>query len=121
HHTSPRPTAPVLFQSSPLKDASATPLYSLSLHAALPIFAVSAASADAQSGIQKVSFPGVSGMSGGGDVTGSPYQTSYTWTGTTAASGAQTVTATNNAGLATTGSFTVVNDTTAPTGQTVAL
>src|SRR5205823_1340747 len=48
-------------------------------------------------------------------------QATYTWTAATAASGPQTVTATNNSGLTTTGSFTVVNDTTAPTGQTVAL
>src|SRR5207237_2845378 len=75
----------------------------------------------AQSGIQKVNLPGISGMTGGGDVTGSPYQTSYTWTATTAASGAQTVTATNGAGTTATTTFTVTDDTTAPTGQTVDL
>ena len=38
---------------------------------------------DAQSGIEKLTFPAVSGMSGGGDDSSSPYQGSYTWTDTT--------------------------------------
>src|SRR5262249_4489539 len=54
-------------------------------------FTVSAGTpADSESGLQKVNFPAVSGMTGGGDVASSPYQSTYTWTATTAASGAQT-------------------------------
>jgi hypothetical protein len=81
-------------------------------------FQVAASTSDAQSGILKVSFPTLAGFSaGGGDVSSSPYQTSYSWSGAGAsASGAQTVTATNNAALTSSASFTVTPDTTAPTG-----
>src|SRR3989442_9895589 len=60
-------------------------------------------------------------MSGGGDVASSPYQATYGWTSSTSASGAQTVTVTNGAGLASTDAFTVTPDTTAPSGQSAAV
>src|SRR5207253_9430554 len=82
---------------------------------------VAATSADAQSGLQKLNFPAIAGMTGGGDDTTSPYQGAYSWTATTSASGAQTVTAYAGSGLTATSSFTVTPDSTAPSGQTVAL
>src|SRR5439155_113639 len=58
-------------------------------------------------------------MAGGGDDFSSPYQPTYSWTASSAAAGAQTVTAHNNSGLSSTGSFTVSADTTPPSGQTI--
>ena len=76
----------------------------------------SATSSDGESSIQKLNFPAVSGMTGGGDVLSpGPYSSGYTWTATTAASGAQTVTATNNAGVTASSAFTVTKDTAGPT------
>ena len=66
---------------------------------------VDATSSDAQSGIEKIRFPGPV------DDTSSPYGTSY---GFGALSAAQTVTAYNNAGLTASDTFTVTPDTTAP-------
>ncbi|HST54965.1 MAG TPA: N,N-dimethylformamidase beta subunit family domain-containing protein [Solirubrobacteraceae bacterium] len=80
-------------------------------------FTVAASTSDAFTGIQKVTFPTLSGFSsGGGADTSSPYQSAYTWTGAASASGAQTVTATNNANVSSSSSFTIVSDTSAPTG-----
>src|SRR5439155_4163612 len=84
-------------------------------------FTVDAASSDGGSGLQKVGFPAVSGMSGGGDVGSSPYSTSYGWSASTSASGSQTVTVTNNAGLTSSATFAVTPDTAAPSGQSAAL
>ncbi len=84
-------------------------------------FTVDAATSDPQSGIQKVTFPAVGGMTGGGDDFANPFQTSYDWSTGTGSSGAQTVTSLNNAGLTSTGSFTVTPDTAPPTGQSVDL
>jgi hypothetical protein len=81
-------------------------------------FTVSAGTSDSGSGIREVVFPALSGFSsGGGADTGLPYQASYTWSGAGAiASGAQPVTATNNAGISASASFSVIPDTSAPTG-----
>jgi hypothetical protein len=81
-------------------------------------FQATATSTDGDSGIQKLNFPALSGFSsGGGDDGSSPYDGgTYSWSGAVGASGAQTVTAYNNAGLTTTGSFTVTSDTANPTG-----
>jgi hypothetical protein len=80
-------------------------------------FQVDASASDAESGIEKVTFPTLAGFSaGGGDDTLSPYQSSYSWSGAVGASGAQGVTATNNAGLQASSSFTVTPDVTPPTG-----
>jgi hypothetical protein len=54
------------------------------------------ASTSAASGIARVTFPSLTGMTGGGDVTASPYITTYGWTQASNASGAQTVTAKSN-------------------------
>ncbi len=81
-------------------------------------FQASATSSDSDSGILKLSFPSPAGFSsGGGDDTISPFTSgTYNWAGAVAASGAQTVTATNNANLTSTTSFTITPDTTNPTG-----
>ena len=55
-------------------------------------------------------------MTGGGTDTTSPYSTTYNWTASTTATGAQTVVATNGQALTSNATFTLVNDTTAPTG-----
>ena len=49
-------------------------------------FTVDGTSTDGQSAIQKLNFPTVSGMTGGGDDSSSPYQGSYSWTASTTAS-----------------------------------
>src|SRR5581483_176916 len=117
------PGAPSLTvsESSGLEYGSGTTLYYNPQGSNSGSFTVDGSSTDAQSGIQKLNFPAIGGMTGGGDDTTSPYQGSYTWTSTTSASGSQTVTSTSNAGLAATATFTVTPDTAAPTGQTVAL
>src|SRR5581483_9214527 len=108
-------------ESSANSYASGTTLYYNAQGSNAASFTVTGPSSDSESGIQKLNFPAVSGMTGGGDDTTSPYTGTYTWTSTTAASGSQTVTATNGAGGTATSTFTVTNDTTAPTGQSVAL
>ena len=60
-------------------------------------------------------------MTGGGDDFASPFQGSYDWTSGTGSSGAQTVTARNNAGMTSTASFTVTPDSAAPTGHSANL
>ncbi len=84
-------------------------------------FTVDAVTADPQSGVEKVTFPAIGGMTGGGDDFASPFQDSYAWTTGTASSGSQTVTARNNAGMTSTSSFTVTPDAAPPTGQSVDL
>ena len=88
-------------------------------------FAVTATAADAQSGIQKLAFPAVSGT----DWTARRQRhhqpvrlTTYTWDDTRTATGTQTVTATNGAGSDRHRHLHLTaDDTTAPTGQTVEL
>jgi hypothetical protein len=83
-------------------------------------FAATSSPTDATSGILKVNFPSLTGFtSGGGDVSSSPYTTTYAWSGAVSASGAQTVTATDNASLTATSSFTVTADVAAPSGGSV--
>jgi PKD repeat protein len=79
-------------------------------------FTVSASTSDSFSGIKNVAFPALGGFtSGGGTITATPYQTTYSWSGAGAtASGPQTVTATNNAEISAHSEFTVVPDTSAP-------
>lgn len=79
-------------------------------------FTVTATSADTNSGINRITFPTPSGMTGGGDDTTSPYSATYSWSGAIAASGSQTVTAINNTGLSAGRTFTVTPDVAAPTG-----
>ena len=78
---------------------------------------VSATTSDAESGIQKVTFPTLaSGFSGGGAVNNpGPYSATYTWT-SSSDSGSKTVIATNGIGNTASSTFSLVDDTTAPTG-----
>src|SRR3954471_15408576 len=116
------PTAPVLSvsEASPLSFVSGTTLYYNAQGANTAGFTVDATSTDADSGIQKINFPAVAGMAGGGDDLTSPYLGAYTWNAATAASRAQTVTVTNGQGLTSTGTFTVTKDATNPTGSLTA-
>ena len=81
-------------------------------------FTVSASTSDSFSGIKNVVFPTLGGFaSGGGTDTATPYQTTYSWSGAGATgSGPQTVTATNNAEVSASSEFSLVPDTTAPSG-----
>jgi len=79
-------------------------------------FKATGASTDAETGIASIKLPALTGFSEGGGTLSSPFETKYKWSGAVAASGAQSVTATNGAGSSTTNSsaFTVTPDTTAP-------
>ena len=82
-------------------------------------FQVGATTGDAQSGIDHVNFPALSGMTGGGDDTTSPYAGTYSWNASSNASGAQNVTSVNGAGLTAASSFTVTPDAAPPAGGSV--
>ncbi|HTZ05528.1 MAG TPA: hypothetical protein VMB53_07205, partial [Gaiellaceae bacterium] len=89
-------------------------------------FTVNSSFTDADSGVATVAYPAVAGFTGGnGTVTNASPSTSayasasptaYSWTSSTTTTGAQTITATNRQGGTGTGTFTLVKDTTAPTG-----
>ncbi len=117
------PSAPALTLSespgSPNQDVQGTTLYYNPQGGNSASFTVDAVTSDAQSGIDKVTFPSLTGMTGGGDDSSSPYQGAYSWTASSSASGTQSVTSVNNAGLSTSSSFTVTPDTAAPTGGSV--
>jgi len=100
------PSAPVvmLAESSPFAFVSGTEIYLNTGESGS--YDVAATSADAQSGIEKIRFPGPL------DDTTSPYGASYSFGDL---SGAQTVTAFNRAGLTASSGFTVTADTAAPT------
>jgi hypothetical protein len=83
-------------------------------------FTVDADASDPDSAIEKVVFPALPGMTGGGDDLISPYQSVYSWTAGSTASGAYTVTARNNAGLTSDSAFSAAADGTPPFGHSVA-
>ena len=84
-------------------------------------FEISDLPTDPESGIANVSFESLPGFTGGGTVTGSPYSSTYTWSGSsTGAADGQGVApvANDNAGIgATAGAVFVHRDITAPTGS----
>jgi hypothetical protein len=82
-------------------------------------FAVGADTSDPESGIEKVVFPALPGMMGGGDDLVGPYESVYDWGSTPTASGAYSVTAHNSAGLTRDASFTATPDSTPPGGHFV--
>jgi hypothetical protein len=80
-------------------------------------FTVNAATGDAQSGIDHVSFPAVfAGDPANASLndSSSPYAHAYSWTSTDAESGAQQVTAYNGSGLSSSAGFAVMPDTVGP-------
>lgn len=87
-------------------------------------FKVVADAADEESGVAKVTFPGISttgfAPTTSKDVATSPYEQTYT-IGTSAATSpnTQTVTAYNNMNLDETANYTITVDNTAPTGMTI--
>jgi hypothetical protein len=86
-------------------------------------FTVQASLSDSVSGVTQVTFPVIAGFSGGGVVTtpvsGTTFRTTYSWSnnGTSPSPGAQTITATDGAGLshANAGAFSIVKAVTATT------
>src|SRR5207249_7958346 len=117
------PSAPslTLSESSALSYASGTTLYYNAQGSNPASFTVTGTSSDSQSGITKLNFPSVSGMTGGGDDTTSPYTSPYTWDQHTPANASQTVSSTPGASSTATATFTVTKDTTAPSSQSVSL
>jgi hypothetical protein len=78
-------------------------------------FQIAATTTDADSGIQKVNFPLLTGFtSGDGDDSAAPFATTYAWSGAVGATGSKTVTSTNTATGTATSTFTITADTTAP-------
>ncbi len=80
-------------------------------------FGVAATATDAQSGLQRISFPGLVGgftpITVLNDTT-SPYSQTYTWTAGATDSGAKTVTSEDNATNTNTSTFTLTSDSAAP-------
>lgn len=115
------PSTPTLAISSPVNSywsgSGSTVYYDSS--AASGSFVVTGTSTDAQSGIASWAY-----QAAGTNWTSTPGAlgvNTYSWSGAPAAPGTRTVTATNNAGTASTAAnLTFVADTTAPTGATVA-
>ena len=76
---------------------------------------------DANSGVAKVRFPGLTGgitPTTNTDVPSTPYANTYTWTTGSTDSGSKTITVFDQAGNSATTSFTLTQDSTAPTSLT---
>jgi hypothetical protein len=118
-----QPSAPSLSlsETDPDSHVTGTTLYYNPSGSNAGSFTVDGSSADGQSGIDRLGFPTLAGATGGGDDLSSPYASTYDWTSATTATGTQTVTARNGAGLTQTADFTVAQDTAAPTGHSVAV
>ena len=91
-------------------------------------FTLTATASDTESGIAQIAFPDVSGTSGWSGSTGgadstNPYASpaDYSWTAGASAPGAQSITATNAAGIDGAGAISVTSDSSAPSGQSLAL
>src|SRR4051812_4809668 len=70
---------------------------------------------DTPSGIDKLNFPSLSNITGGGDVSNpGPYSSTYNWDSSSDATGSHDVTATDIAGRTNPARFTPARDTTAP-------
>jgi hypothetical protein len=86
-------------------------------------FVATGSATDGESGISTIKLPSLSGFTSGGGTLSSPFETTYKWSGSVAASGAQSATATNGTGLSesNSGAFTLVADTTGPAGGSVSV
>jgi hypothetical protein len=90
-------------------------------------FTLHATASDAQSGVDHVAFPDLSGVSGwsgtGGSDTSSPYgsQQDYSWSAGATAPGDRSITATNGGGGTASATITVASDSTPPAGQSIDL
>ncbi len=115
--TTPSVPALALAEADPGSYVSGTTLFYNPSGANSGTFTVDATASDAESGVDKVAFPALAGMTGGGDDTSPAFQGSYAWTSSSTATGAQTVTAHNGAALTSSSSFTLVQDATAPTSS----
>lgn len=84
-------------------------------------FTVNATASDSQSGINKVTFPALTGFSAtnGGDDTTSPYSWTYNWATTSTQNASVNATGYNNANLTATAGFNVYRDVTAPAGGSI--
>ncbi len=106
-----------LSESSPYTAVNGTTLYYNAQGTNSGTFTVTDAPTDNESGIANVIYPTITGLTGGGTDTGSPYTMNYDWTPSTTATGAQTVTATNRQTMTSNTTFTLVRDVTAPGGS----
>ncbi len=108
-------------ESSPYEYVAGTTLYYAPTGSNIGSFTVTA-TASAVSGIASIAFPVVFGSDSFTD-TASPYSQTYSWTSSATITGSKAVTATDKDATpdTATSSFTVTPDTTAPSGQTVAL
>ena len=79
-------------------------------------FDLTATVTDAQSGPQKANFPNVTGFGAGGDDTTVPFSKPYSYTGSPAEPGSQTVTGYNNANASSTASVAITADSSSPGG-----
>src|SRR5439155_17166332 len=113
-------STPVLSESSPYEFVSGTELFYSSAGSNSGSFTADV-TASAASGIARVAFPTVTGFTGGGDDTASPYSQAYSWSSGASASGNQTVTAFSRAGGSSSTTFMLTPDANAPTGQTIAV
>ncbi len=115
--SAPSVPALTLDETDPDSHVTGSTLYYNPSGARTGTFTATGTSTDAQSGIDKLAFPALAGATGGGDDSSSPYVGSYSWDSSTTASGPQTVTSHNNAGLTSTSAFTMTADTTAPSAS----
>ena len=111
------PDAPTQVITESAADAHAVGSTLFYLPSGSGTFTVTATATDAQSGVDKVTFPAVgSGFvrTGAADDSTPPYSRDYTWSAGATAAGAQTVTSHDLATNTANGSFTLTADSTAP-------
>jgi VCBS repeat-containing protein len=109
-----------LSESSAFESISGQTLYYAPTGTNTGSFSVTSNASETESTVGSVAFPTVFGSDSLVD-SASPYTQTYSWTATATATGAKTATITNASGLVSSGTFTLIPDTTAPTGQTVTL
>src|SRR5207253_2258973 len=114
------PSAPLLTlsETSPYESTSGSTLYYNPTSPNSGSFDLGATSS-ASSGISKITFPAISGLTGGGDDTTSPYSTTYSWSASATAAGSQPVTATSGSGRTNSSTFVLQPDPAGPHGGSV--